>query len=147
MRKSIKHLNFHAKNMDFDTKLHVGKKISFDQFFDQNSKFLLFCHFRFRIFRQIQFHLKFPKVDFLTKSVKNSVKKSWSRYSWQLKHFQNFLLMLSTSYKSKTFHDNEFQYFAYLKLIFFWKLLKLIFSYRIGHHKSQFDFNGEIKFC
>ena len=26
MRKSIKHLNFHVKNMDFDTKLHVGKK-------------------------------------------------------------------------------------------------------------------------
>ena len=39
MLKRIKHLNFRIKNIDFDEKLHIGKKTIFGQFFSQNSKF------------------------------------------------------------------------------------------------------------
>ena len=113
MLKRIKHLNFRIKNIDFDEKLHIGKKTIFDQFFSQNSKFF-FYSFKFR---SIAPKLKDILEYFMRKSIKHlSFHAKNMDFDTKL-HVGKKLVL--TNFSIKIHDENEFQYFAYLKLNFF----------------------------
>ena len=71
--KSIKLLNFHAKNQDFDPKSdlkNVEKKLISTNFWTKTRNYWIFCNLRFKIFCQIVFKYQiqsFSKVEFLDK--------------------------------------------------------------------------------